>query len=81
MTATFSEIHQLPFKSGAAGVHPADRAVYRNRRHAMAHTPFPAEELTPAQTNLLTIADWMVKVSVGAILGLVGAGKVTSNGN
>ena len=30
-------------------------------------TPFPAEELTPAQTNLLTIADWMVKVSVGAI--------------
>ena len=42
--------------------------------------PISGDELTPAQSNLITIADWMVKVSVGAILGLAGAGRVASNG-
>ena len=32
-----------------------------------------AERITPAQSNLLEIADWMVKASIGAILGLIGA--------
>lgn len=32
----------------------------------------PADQLTPAQENLITSVDWMVKVSVGAILGLGG---------
>jgi len=33
----------------------------------------PADDFTPAQHNLLTIADWMVKASIGAILGCAGA--------
>jgi len=33
----------------------------------------PADDFTPAQHNLLTIADWMVKASIGAILGFAGA--------
>ena len=32
----------------------------------------PADQLTPAQENLITSVDWMIKVSVGAILGLGG---------
>ena len=35
--------------------------------------PVPVDLLTPAQENLLVIGDWMVKVCVGAILGLGGA--------
>ena len=35
--------------------------------------PVPADGMTPAQENLLVIGDWMVKVSVGAILGLGGS--------
>ena len=36
-------------------------------------SPFPSDRLTPAQENLLIIGDWMVKVSVGAIIGLGGS--------
>ena len=36
-------------------------------------SPVSAERITPAQSNLLEIADWMVKASIGAILGLIGA--------
>ena len=32
--------------------------------------------LTPAQNNLLEIADWMVKASIGAILGLIGGRRL-----
>ena len=35
--------------------------------------PVPVDLLTPAQENLLIIGDWMVKVCVGAILGLGGS--------
>ena len=42
-------------------------------------SPFPADRLTPAQENLLIIGDWMVKVSVGAILGL-GGSRLTVSG-
>ena len=35
--------------------------------------PIPSDSLTPAQQSLLNIADWMVKASIGAILGFVGA--------
>ena len=42
-------------------------------------TPVPADRLTPAQENLLVIGDWMVKVSVGAILGL-GGSRLASTG-
>ena len=41
-------------------------------------SPFPADRLTPAQENLLIIGDWMVKVSVGAIIGLGGSRLTTS---
>ena len=41
-------------------------------------SPFPADRLTPAQENLLIIGDWMVKVSVGAIIGL-GGSRLTSS--
>ena len=33
----------------------------------------PAGNLTPAQDSLLTVADWMVKASVGALVGFAGA--------
>ena len=42
-------------------------------------TPIPASVMTPAQENLLVIGDWMVKVSVGAILGL-GGPRLASTG-
>ena len=42
-------------------------------------SPFPADRLTPAQENLLIIGDWMVKVSVGAIIGL-GGSRLTVSG-
>ena len=31
--------------------------------------PVPAEEMTPARELLLNISDWMIKASVGALLG------------
>ena len=33
----------------------------------------PADQFNPAHDRLITIGDWMVKVSIGAILGLGGA--------
>jgi hypothetical protein len=33
----------------------------------------PVDEFNPAHNNLITIGDWMVKVSIGAILGLGGS--------
>ena len=41
--------------------------------------PVSADRITPAQSNLVEIADWMVKASVGAILGLIG-GQRLANG-
>ena len=35
--------------------------------------PVPVEEMTPARELLLNIADWMIKASVGAILGFAGS--------
>ena len=34
--------------------------------------PVPADAYTPAQDRLLDIADWMVKASIGALLGFAG---------
>ena len=34
--------------------------------------PVPADELTPAQTNLIYLGDTMVKGAIGAILGFAG---------
>ena len=42
--------------------------------------PVPVDRLTPAQENLLIIGDWMVKVCVGAILGLGGARLAPAGG-
>ena len=42
--------------------------------------PVPADGMTPAQESLLVIGDGMVKVSVGAILGLGGARLATAGG-
>ena len=35
--------------------------------------PVPVEEMTPARELLLNIADWMIKASVGALLGYAGS--------
>ena len=35
--------------------------------------PVPAEDMTPARDILLNVADWMIKSSVGAILGFAGS--------
>ena len=35
--------------------------------------PVPAEDMTPARELLLNLADWMIKASVGAILGFAGS--------
>ena len=35
--------------------------------------PVPAEDMTPARDILLNIADWMIKASVGALLGFAGS--------
>lgn len=35
--------------------------------------PVPVEDMTPARELLLNIADWMIKASVGAILGYAGS--------
>ena len=37
-------------------------------------------EMTPAQESLLNIGDWIVKASVGAMLGFGGARLVSRNG-
>ena len=45
--------------------------------------PVPAEDMTPAREILINIADWMIKASVGAILGFAGsrlAGRRSSAG-
>ena len=43
--------------------------------------PVPADSMTPAQGNLLAIADWMVKAALGAILGFAsGVGLTARNG-
>ena len=34
---------------------------------------FPPDQFNAAHNSLITIGDWMVKVSIGAILGLGGA--------
>ena len=45
-------------------------------------TPVNVESMTPAQDNLLTIADWMVKAALGAILGFAGGvGLAARNGH
>ena len=41
--------------------------------------PFPADQLTPAQDRLLNIADWVVKASVGAMLGIIGGRAASSS--
>ena len=44
--------------------------------------PIPDDELTTAQASLLVTADWNIKASVGAILGLgANAGIRARNGN
>ena len=35
--------------------------------------PVTAEDMTPAREILLNVADWMIKASVGAILGFAGS--------
>ena len=37
-----------------------------------------ADELNPAQESLITIGDWVVKSSVGAILGFAGGAGLAS---
>ena len=45
-------------------------------------SPISEDNLTPAQRSLLDIGDWMVKATVGAILGFTGgAGLVKLGGN
>ena len=36
-------------------------------------SPIPAVEITPGQQNLMSIGDWIVKSSLGAIFGFAGA--------
>ncbi len=44
--------------------------------------PVSADLMTPAQDNLIAIADWMVKAALGAILGFAsGVGLSARNGN
>ena len=42
--------------------------------------PVTEAEMTPAQESLLNIGDWIVKASVGAMLGFGGARLVSRNG-
>lgn len=35
--------------------------------------PVPADDMTPAREILINIADWMIKASVGAIIGFAGS--------
>ena len=41
----------------------------------------PTDQLTLAQTRLIDIADWLVKASVGAILGFAGGAGLASGKN
>ena len=41
----------------------------------------PTDQLTLAQTRLIDIADWLVKASVGAILGFAGGARLASGKN
>ena len=41
--------------------------------------PIPAGEITPGQQNLMSIGDWIVKASLGAIFGFAGARLSISN--
>ena len=43
--------------------------------------PVSAEEMTPAQDSLISIADWMTKASVGALLGFAGGRLAGNRGN
>lgn len=42
-------------------------------------SPVPAEQLTPAQTNLIYLGDTMVKGAIGAIFGFAGS-RLASRG-
>ena len=42
-------------------------------------SPIPAGEITPGQQNLMSIGDWIVKSSLGAIFGFAGARLSISN--
>ena len=42
-------------------------------------SPIPAGEITPGQQNLMSIGDWIVKASLGAIFGFAGARLSISN--
>ena len=44
-------------------------------------TPVQVGDITPAQDRLMNIADWMVKASIGAILGYSGARLAARGGN
>ena len=44
-------------------------------------SPVPASQLTPAQENLITISDGLIKASAGAFVGFAGGvGLATRNG-
>ena len=43
---------------------------------AMWLSPIPDDELTTAQSSLIDIADWIIKASVGAILGLGSSARI-----
>ena len=44
-------------------------------------SPVQADDITPAQDKLMNIADWMVKASIGAILGYSGARLAARGGS
>ena len=45
-------------------------------------SPIPDDELTTAQSDMLTTADWLIKVSAGVLLGIgSNAGIRARNGN
>lgn len=43
--------------------------------------PVTVVDMTPAQESLLNIGDWIVKASIGAMLGFGGARLVSRNGS
>lgn len=43
--------------------------------------PVTAADMTPAQDRLLNVGDWMLKASIGAILGFAGANLAARNGS
>ena len=40
--------------------------------------PVPEDQLTQTHTNLINIADGMVKIALGAILGVIGGSRVVA---